>query len=430
MPDTAANPDWVIRSESTPARSGFVVSDLMAITLLLLAVAGALLDRGLLSLVGAVVLAVVLVARASARLALEGLSYSVSVTPPRAFEGDELKLTLCIENHKRLPVSRIKIRERLPPGLALIDREESASPVFGATVFEAVTAVAPDERVRLSYRLRALRRGHYVLGPARIEAGDPFGFYTSSQTLMRAAVKLIVYPTLTARPPLMPLLARPLGNVLASLRAFHDPNLPAAVREYRPGDPYRAIDWKVTARRGSPHVRVHDASLSGAVSILLECDTQAGSAKDSSSALLECCVRIAASLASELIARRHSVGVLANGVPPGERARLAVPPGAGPRQLAVILEALARVQPIVVKSLPVLAAENAGAMLPFGASVICVSGIDCAQTSSMLAEWSVRGHPALQLRVVDPEDRAGPRLRITSYPGLQRHGAAAAGAPR
>jgi uncharacterized protein (DUF58 family) len=407
-----------------------VVSDLMAFTLLLLAVAGALLERSLLSLVGAVVLALVLVARGWARLALEGLRYSVSVTPPRAFEGDELELTLCIENRKRLPVSRLRIRERLPPGLALIDREDSASPALGATLFQAVTAVAPNERVRLSYRLRALRRGHYVLGPARIEAGDPFGFYTSSREILASAVQLIVYPKLTARPALMPLLARPLGNVVASMRAFHDPSLPAAVREYRPGDPSRAIDWKVTARRGTPHVRVHDASLSGAVTLLLECDTRAGAAEEGSPAMLECCVRIAGSLAAELVARRNSVGVIANGVPPGERARLAVPPGAGPRQLALILAALARVQPIVVKSLAELVAENAGAMLPFGASVICISGIDCERRSSMLAEWSLRGHPALELRVVDPEAPAGQNLRITSYPSFQRQAMAAAGAPR
>ncbi len=430
MPDSTADSDWITRPDTKPERSGFVVSDLMAVILLLLALAGALMDRSLLSLVGAVVLAAVLVARASARLALEGVRYSVSVTPARAFEGDELELTLCIENHKRLPVSRIRIRERLPPGVVLIDREDSASAAFGATVFEAVTAVAPSERVRLGYRLRALRRGHYLFGPARIEAGDPFGFYTSSQAVTRSTVKLIVYPALTARPPLMPLLAHPLGDVVASMRAFQDPNLPAMVREYRPGDPSRAIDWKVTARRGSPHVRVHDASLCGAVAILLECDTRMTIAAERSTAMLECCVRIAASLAAELVGRRHSVGLLANGVPPGERARLAVPPGAGPRQLVVILEALARVQPIVVKSLAQLAAENAARVLPFGASVICVSGIDCAQTSSMLAGWSLRGHPALLLRVVDPESPAGPNLRVTNYPGLGRLRAAAAGVTR
>jgi uncharacterized protein (DUF58 family) len=427
MPDITASPDEISLPETTPARSGFVVSDLMALSLLALAVAGALLDRTLLSLVGALVLALVLIARAWARLALEGLRYTVSVTPARAFEGDELKLCLCIENHKRLPVSRIKIRERLPAGVALIDPEDSASPAFGATVFEAVTGIAPNERVRLGYRLRALRRGHYVLGPGRMEAGDPFGFYTSSRDMMRSEVKLVVYPTLTARQPLMPRLARPMGDVVASMRNFHDPNLPATVREYRPGDPSRAIDWKVTARRGFPHVRINDAGLSGAVAILLECDTRAGVAEEGSPAMLECCVRIAASLAAELVARRHTVGLLANGVPPGDRARLAVPPGAGPQQLSTILEALARVQTIVVKPLPALSAENAGRMLPSGASVICVSGIDCARTSAMLAEMASRGHPSLLLRVVDPEDYAGTKIRVTSYPGFERRGVAMAG---
>ena len=420
MPDTTADREGRADPERTPERTGFVVSDLMALVLLLLAVIGALLDRTLLSLVGALVLAVVLVARAWARVALEGVRYTLSATPARVFEGDELTLTLSIENRKRLPVSRIKVRERLPPGLVLVGREDSASPEFGATVFDAVTALAPNERVRLGYRLRASRRGHYVFGPARIEAGDPFGFYTSSLGVMRSAADLIVYPKLVARPPLMPLLARPMGDAVASMRAFQDPNLPATVREYRAGDPPRAMDWKVSARRGSPHVRINDASLSAAVAILLECDTRAEDAGEGSPAMLESCVRITASLASELVARRHSIGLLANGVPPGDSARVAVPPGAGPQQLGMILDALARVQSIIVKPLPVLTAENARRMLPFGASVICVTGIDCPQTSSMLTELASRGHPALLLKLIDPEEPAGANVRITSYAGQAR----------
>jgi uncharacterized protein (DUF58 family) len=412
-------------AEKSPARTGFVVSDLMALVLLLLAVLGALLDRALLSLVGALVLAVVLFARMWTRVVLEGVRYSLAVTPARVFEGDEVTLTLTIENRKRLPVSRIRVRERLPPGLVLIGGEDSASRTFGATLFDAITSLAPNERVRLGYRLRTLRRGHYVFGPARIEAGDPFGFYTASHAVMRSVANLVVYPKLTAPPPVVPLLARPMGDVAASMRTLDDPNLPATVREYRAGDPVRAIDWKVTARRGSPHVRVNDTSLSGAVIILLECDTRSGDAGEGSQAMLETCVRTAASLAGELVSRRHSVGLLANGVPPGDRARVAVAPGAGTQQLGVILEALARVQSIVVKPLSALVAENAGRLLPFGASVLCVAGAGAGQSGELLAGMASRGHPAVLVEIADAGDPAGENIRLSRYArrGTQRSAA-------
>lgn len=427
MQRTAEDRRWVASPENAPARTGFVVSDLMALVLLLLAVVGALLDRTLLALVGALVLAVVLIARAWTRIALEGVRYTLSVTPARVFEGDPVTLTLSLENHKRFPVSRVKIRERLPPGLALIGGGDTGTRLFGATVFDAVTGLAPRERVRLKYRLEAQRRGHKVFGPARIEAGDPFGFYSASCEITRSAVDLIVYPKLAAAPTLMPLLARPMGEVIASRRTLDDPNLPASVREYRAGDPMGAIDWKVTARRGRPHVRVNDASLSGNVVLMLECDTRGEDAWEESPELLERGVRIAASLAAELISRRHSVGLLANGVPPGDLARIAVTPAAGPKQLGRILEALARVQSLIVKPLPVLAAENTARLLPFGASVICITGIDDPHTPKMLAGLASRGHPALLLNISVPQSRAGADIRVTRYGGPGRRRALAPG---
>lgn len=427
MAEPARNREGTALQEEAPTRTGFVVSDLMALVLLLLAIVGALLDRTLLALVGALVLAIVLVARAWTRIVLEGVRYTLRATPARVFEGDELTLTLSIENRKRLPVPQIKIRERLPPGLVLVGKEESAVRTLGATVFDAVTGLAPSERVRLNYRIEARRRGHYLFGPARIEAGDPFGFYTSCYGVTRTAADLIVYPKLGAPPPLMPLLARPMGDMIASLRMFDDPNLPATVREYRPGDPMRAIDWKVTARRGSPHVRINDASLSGTLVILLECDTRDLDPWKGSPAMLECCVQTAASLAAELVDRRHSVGLLANGVPAGDRARVAVPPAAGPQQLGLILEALARVQSIVIKSLPLLVTENAGRILPFGASVICVTGIEHVLMTDMLAGLAARGHPGLLLKVGDTRNTASANVRITSFRGAARRRASAGG---
>ncbi|HEY5700924.1 MAG TPA: DUF58 domain-containing protein [Gammaproteobacteria bacterium] len=400
-------------------RSGFVVSDFMALVLLLLAVLGALLDRTLLSLVGALVLAVVLFARIWTRVVLEGVHYSLSVAPDRVFVGDQITLMLSIENRKRLPVSRIRVCERLPAGLVLIGDEDSARRTFGATLFDAVTSLAPNERVRIGYRLRALRRGHYHFGPARIEAGDPFGFYTASHAVMRPLANLVVYPKLVAPPPLIPLIARPMGDVAASRWQFDDRSLPSSVREYRAGDPVRTIDWKVTARRGKTHVRTHDPSLSGTIVLLLECDTRTESTQQGSPVMLERCVTAAASLASELVSRRYSVGLLANGVPPGDRARLVVPPGAGARQLGVILESLARVQPIVVRPLPILLDEHARRLLPFGASVICVTGAGSPEISTMLNELASRSHPALLAVLVDSSDPACVDVRVTRYRGFQ-----------
>ena len=131
--------------------------------------------------------------------------------------------------------------------------------------------------------------------------------------------------------------------------------------------------------------------------------------------MLEACVGTAAAVAAELIAARHPVGIIANGVPPGDRARLAVPPAAGTRQLATILEALARVQPIVVKPLSALIPENTGRMLPAGATAICVAGTGSQALPATLGALSACRCPTLLVEVLDSSDPSGENIRISRH---------------
>ncbi len=386
------------------ARSGFVVSDAMAMVLVLLAVGGVVADRPLAAALGAVVLMLVLAARVWTRVALTGVDYALCIAPERAVEGDTVTLTLTLANAKPLPVAWLRVREHVPAGLELTHVQDTARGAFGATLLVATTGLGPRERVRLTYRLRATRRGHYVIGPGRVGSGDPFGFYEAERVVVRATGSLVVYPRIPALPCPLPPLARPLGDAAARRRTLDDPTRPVTVREHRAGDAARQVDWKVTARRGVPWVRVNEASVAGAVVLLLECDMRTRGVWDEAPELLEASVRIAAALARDLLARGHAVGLVANGVPPGDRSRVAVAPAAGPAQLAVILDALARVQSIVVKTLPELAAEHAGRVLPFGATVVCIAAVLREETARLLAARARRGARALLVRVSEGDE--------------------------
>ena len=407
---------------SAPARgmlAGFVVSDLTVAALIVLAAIGAAADRTLPAVLCALVLILSLLARLWARAALEGVHYHCEASCARAFQGDELVLTLTLENRKRLPVPWLLISEQVPSGLELLDGEPVAAGVLGSTWLVATTALAPRERVRLSYRLRAVRRGHYRFGPARLSGGDPFGFYESQRMLLQMRATLVVYPRFAPRVPAVRALARPIGDVAARPRGIDDPTLPVSVREYRRGDPARAIDWKATARRGAPWVRLNDASVSGAVVLVVECETRTHSIWDDSPRLLESVLSTAATLARDLLAAGHAVGMVANGVPPGDHARVAIAPGAGPGQLPLLLDALARVQPLVLKPLAVLLDAHAGRVLSFGASVVCVAGVLPAATAAMLVTRARRGTRTVLVDVGEVDAAAVPGVRVLRLPPAQ-----------
>ena len=60
---------------------------------------------------------------------------------------------------------------------------------------------------------------------------------------------------------------------------------PAGLREYRPGDEFRAIHWRATARRGQPVVREWDGGAGSGGEVVLDRRTDVDSLEESLSLL-------------------------------------------------------------------------------------------------------------------------------------------------
>jgi uncharacterized protein (DUF58 family) len=104
------------------------------------------------------------------------------------------------------------------------------------------------------------------------------------------------------------------------------------IRGYQPGDRLRDVNWKVTARRGEPHVNRRRPERGGEVVIVLDATSDGWRQSDLGSALLQCAGQAVWSLARNHLAAQDRVGLLtqqSNGVdwlPPegGMRARYRV----------------------------------------------------------------------------------------------------------
>ena len=162
-----------------------------------MAAAGLISGSRQLLVVSAVVLIVVGVARAWARLALSGVELNRTLSTERAFAGDTVTVELTLENRKALPLPWLNLNFTLPDGLRI-----SGNPDFGGdrslmgagrTFFETFS-LGRFERIRARRTIMADRRGVYRLGAATVESGDLFGFYATRGSTTTHQDELVVFP--------------------------------------------------------------------------------------------------------------------------------------------------------------------------------------------------------------------------------------------
>lgn len=119
----------------------------------------------------------------------------------------------------------------------------------------ALPAIAPRDRTELDMSFIPLRRGYLRFFRSRLARPDPLGLFRAVQNHVRPE-NLLVLPRLY-RVPALKLGGRRKyqhgGITLAS--AVGDSQEFISLREYKPGDPLRAIHWRSFAKLGKPVVK-------------------------------------------------------------------------------------------------------------------------------------------------------------------------------
>ncbi|MFB6266443.1 MAG: DUF58 domain-containing protein [Halodesulfurarchaeum sp.] len=142
--------------------------------------------------------------------------------PHRGHQGDTRRLELRVSAPTPYPA---RVRDRLDDGLT------------GRTTHEIET----DGRW-LSQEIGLAGRGRHTIGPTRITAHDPLGLWEREFTDGKTQ-SVVVYPAVRA-------LDRGEEQLLGEFVGLTDEREHFdAVREYRPGDPLRDINWKASAKR-------------------------------------------------------------------------------------------------------------------------------------------------------------------------------------
>ncbi len=345
----------------------------------------------------ALLLATAGVARLWQRLALRNVRYTRSLSQHHAFPGDSVELVIEIVNRKLLPVTGLVVQETVPAALDWGDVRLRGQERSRERILERTTSIGWYEAVRWRYQIGCLERGVFAIGPAILDAGDPFGFATE-QIEVRDPVELVVYPRLLPLADLGLAARRPFGDLRTPPSLWTDPARTVGARDYQRDDPFKTIHWAATARQGRLQARVYEPATSLDLLIFLDLGGSAQTRTGRDVAQAERAISAAASVAQEGIRARYGVGLIANAMQARRAGIIRIPAGRSPTQLEHIFDALARVVPYALLPMASLLHDEV-ARVPLGATVMVISLGASDELRAELAQLRRHGHPAIWLHL-------------------------------
>jgi uncharacterized protein (DUF58 family) len=344
----------------------------------IIAVLSALFREPILTLIAVAIAVVALAVRIWWDQCFRGLSYTRTFSTTRAFHGEEISLELEVINAKPLPITRLEAVDSATANITLVNRPLEASESPHTRVLRSLFSLGMYERVTYRYRIACRTRGWHRFGPAVLSASDPLGLVARRET-QPGVEGFLVYPRIVPITQLVVPARQPFGDFTPQQSLVEDPMRMAGVREYVPGDSPKRVHWRATARTGTMQTRIYEPSASPVAAIFLDTITFSYLWEGQNSTLLELAVTTAASLANQLLAGRHQVGLYANAPMPGRSRTVRVPPGRRPGQLMRILEDLAMLMPAFGERIERMVVEELP-RLPWGSTIVIVT---CRVTEAM-----------------------------------------------
>ena len=256
-----------------------------------------------------------LVSRFLARSWIANLEATRECNRTEAEVGQSIAFVVTLRNRGRLPIAWVLVEEMLPR--AAIASRPPRIEVKGRRL--AVAMLGPLGRKTLNYQLHFTMRGYYQVGPLVLETGDLFGLHRRFR-IATDPLYVLVYPKVVPLPGYDLASRRPIGEIKLTHRLFEDPTRIAGVRAYQPGDPLNRVHWAATARTGTLHSKVYDASTIAGATILLDFHRDAYPARNEPDRS-ELAVTAAVALANAVSLMGQHIGLITNGRDAAERIR-------------------------------------------------------------------------------------------------------------
>jgi len=227
------------------------------------------------------------------------------------FFGEEVTLSVSIENHKFLPLPWLKVENKITPPLAVLSKKTSRLQSARRETLAGTWLLWAFQKVTRQYRMRCQERGFHRFGPVSLSSSDPFG-WLECEGMVPAVESLVVYPLIAPLEALGLSSVHPLGEHITARRLLEDPLRVAGVRDYIQGDDPRRIHWKATARAGTLRSKVYETPALHRLLLLLDVWNYSEAARGTDLEIQELTIATAASLGIWALEEGYMVGLLAN----------------------------------------------------------------------------------------------------------------------
>ena len=192
-------------------------------------------------------------------------TYTVRTSAEEVFEGEDVYLFEDVENDKWLPLPFVKVNSDLPKGLYFHFTNRTDGGEWRETYEAGTTSIyvmQSYQKISRRWRITCRRRGVYAIGKSTLVVNDLFGMnnrsFSSEQLPGSKTCRLVVLPRAIDLETHFVSSEGFSGDVTANHSMLTDPLLLAGTRDYRPGDPMRAVNWSSTAAHGRLMVNVEE----------------------------------------------------------------------------------------------------------------------------------------------------------------------------
>lgn len=308
----------------------------------------------------------------------------------RAFIDEPITLDLELSNQKILPLPWYEWRLALVELWSVEGERLAEASAPGTNWLVRRGALGWYQKNAWQVTMKVPVRGYHQIGPAHVKSADLLGIFPTRHEFDDPQ-HVTVFPRVFKMEDLGFPADRPFGERKGRNPIYEDPLRIAGIREYRPGDPLKRIDWKATARSGELQARVYEASATQQLYMMVNIDTLEHAWEGYLRDDLERTVSTAASVAVWAAEARFAVGLLANGSFPEADRPIRIAPSRSPSQLTHLLEALAVIQPLTMGDLSFAIRRESGKM-PLGSTIVVIASLIPDSLAAVILRLADEGH--------------------------------------
>ncbi|GAB5406207.1 MAG: DUF58 domain-containing protein [Aureliella sp.] len=235
------------------------------------------------------------------------LSAARTISAEEVEVGEKVGVQIRLQNASKLPIVWVLVEDLLPS--AAVRGRHIALQLDGQPI--RVTSIPASGSRIVAYRLTAVRRGYFQVGPVVAETGDLLGLNRRFRRVTGASY-------LTVLPKLIPLEGyevasrRPVGEFKVSYRLLEDPTLISGIRAYRSGDPLRSVHWRATARTGELQCKQYEPTSVAGATIVVDMHRETNP-DEHEPIRTDLAVTAAASICHSLMQMQQQFGLISNG---------------------------------------------------------------------------------------------------------------------